>query len=332
MGALRRVLLLLVSLAASGLLAEGVTRLAGYDPWPTTETILGDNQNGHRVDPTRGWEKVPGSFRNVRAGRTVVATHWSNDARATAERELSSDRRVVLLGGSFAYGFGLNDSETFAWLLKETTPDIEWLNLATSGYGTYQSLLTLERYFGNEELSPIIVIYGFNWFHERRNVAADPWQYAMAYTSPGIRLSIPYVVLERGENLERKIHIYPDWPLKRVSAAVALAERAFNKLQISGRAERGPAVMRALLLEMNRLTRERGSRLLILVMGARCDYFEFFEQANIEFVNCRPPTYSPEMSLSDGHPSARRNLHYAECLGSYLRQNELLDENLEGDL
>ena len=135
---------------------------------------------------------------------------------------------------------------------------------------------------------------------------------------------MPYVVLGRNSQLDRKVHTYPDWPLKRASAAVALAERAYNRLQISGRAEQAPTVMRAVLLEMDRLARDHGSRLLIMVLGPRYDYFEFFEQANLSFVNCKPPDYSSEMTLPDGHPSAARNRHYAECLGSHLRRSGIL--------
>lgn len=319
MRALGRALLVLVAIVASGALAESVARFAGYRPWPSWEGLVGDNQRLHRLDPIRGWEKAPGSFPRKNSDRELTVTHWPNDSRATAENRKASDRRIVLLGGSFTYGFGLSDSETFAWLLQEDAPDIEWLNLATKGYGTYQSLLTLERYFVAEKVSPLLVIYGFNWFHERRNVAADPWQYGMAASSPSVRLPMPYVVLGPEAQLERRVHIYPDWPLKRASAAVALAERAYNRLQISSRAERAPTVMRALLLEMDRLTRDHGSRLLIMVLGPRYDYFEFFEQAQLTFVNCKPPNYSSEMTLPDGHPSPARNRHYAECLGSRLR-------------
>jgi hypothetical protein len=304
---------------------EGGARLAGYKSWPENSRLLGFQEGLHQVDPELGWRKQTGVFQFERFERELTVTHWTENRRASATRPTPQSRRVLFLGGSFVYGLGLSDSETLPWKMQSAFPEIEWLNLATSGYGTLQSLLTLEEYLEKHATPPTLVIYGYNWFHAERNVAADSWQYAMAISSPETRLPFPFVWLDDHGNLVRGVHTYPDWPLKRTSAAVALMERVWNKLQVRGRADQGQQATRQLILEMDALARSAGSSLLVMIMG-RCEDRAFFRQQGIDFVDCMPSTYTPELSLPDSHPSGLRNDLYADCLGSYLRQSRLFPE------
>ena len=316
----RLVVVVVVAVVCAAIL-EGGARLAGYRPWPSHERLIGISKRLHQVDDTLGWRKLIGEFRVQRFGRELTVTHWSANRRATAATDLSRDGRVLVIGGSFAYGLGLFDDETLPWLMQRPYTETEWLNLATSGYGTLQALLTLEEYLSQNPTSPRLVIYGYNWFHAERNVAADSWQYAMAVSSPGIRLPLPFVSVDVDGGLRRSVHLYPDWPGKRFSAAIALMERAWNKLQVRGRAGQAEPATRLLLQEMQELTRSRGSRLLVMVMG-RCDECDFFRRESIDYVDCMPDTYSPEMSLPDSHPSGLRNELYAECLRAWVDRNE----------
>ena len=304
---------------------EGGARLAGYRPWPEHSRLLGFPEGLHRVDPELGWRKQTGVFQYERFERELTVTHWTEDRRASAPRSTPQGRRVLFLGGSFVYGLGLSDSETLPWKMQSAFPGIEWLNLATSGYGTLQSLLTLEEYLERHPTPPALVIYGYNWFHAERNVAADSWQYAMAISSPETRLPLPFVRLDSQGHLVRGVHTYPDWPLKRTSAAVALMERAWNKIEVRGRADQAQEAARKLILEMDALARSAGSSLLVMIMG-RCEDQAFFRQQGIDFVDCMPSTYAPELSLPDSHPTGLRNDLYADCLSAYLNQSGLLPE------
>ena len=317
-----RLVLFVALLVVCASILELGARLAGYKPWPQHGRLLGISEGLHQVDPVLGWRKQPGQFQIERFGRILDVTHWPADSRATAATEMDYRRRILVLGGSFAYGLGLSDQETFPWLMQRAYLGVEWLNLATSGYGTYQALLTLEERLDEIPNPPALVVYGYNWFHAERNVAADSWQYAMAISSPGIRLELPFVSLDSVGNLERRVHVYPNWPLKRYSAAVALMERVWNKFQVRGRADQARAATRKLILELDELSRSRGSRLLVMVMG-RCDDLDFFRESGIEYVDCMPTSYSSDMTLPDSHPSGLRNEFYAECLASYLNQPDL---------
>jgi len=73
--------------------------------------------------------------------------------------------RVVAVGDSVTFGFGVNDNETFCsqveQLLKASTPgvDIEVLNLAVPGYDTRQEIGLLKR--NVSALQPDLVLVGF---------------------------------------------------------------------------------------------------------------------------------------------------------------------------
>ena len=141
-----RVVLFFVLVVICASILELGARLADYRPWPQHGRLLGVSEGLHLVDAELGWRKQPGQFRIERFGRILGVTHWPSDRRATAATRTAHSRRALVLGGSFAYGLGLSDQETLPWLMQRAYPGVEWLNLATSGYGTYQALLTLESY------------------------------------------------------------------------------------------------------------------------------------------------------------------------------------------
>jgi hypothetical protein len=57
----------------------------------------------------------------------------------------ASRTRVVLLGDSIAFGYGVSDEETFAHRLEVEDNGLEVLNLGVEGYGPGQELLLLQR-------------------------------------------------------------------------------------------------------------------------------------------------------------------------------------------
>ena len=52
---------------------------------------------------------------------------------------------VLLVGCSFTEGFGVDDEDTFSYLLNARYPHLMFHNFGTGGYGTYQSLLRVKK-------------------------------------------------------------------------------------------------------------------------------------------------------------------------------------------
>lgn len=98
--------------------------------------VMSTDRNGWRITYPRGWRPA-----------ALVPT-------------------VVLAGDSFAYGIGVNDEETVAWILARETP-YKIVNLGVLGYGTDQELVKLEEFLEanpKERLGAIIVLVFDNDF------------------------------------------------------------------------------------------------------------------------------------------------------------------------
>ncbi|MEZ6019759.1 MAG: SGNH/GDSL hydrolase family protein [Planctomycetota bacterium] len=76
------------------------------------------------------------------------------------EREVAKapgTKRVLVLGDSVAWGWGVNNGERFSDRLEERLPGCEVLNMAVPGYGTDQSLWNLQQ--RGWEWHPDLVLY-----------------------------------------------------------------------------------------------------------------------------------------------------------------------------
>lgn len=122
-------------------------------------------------DAHTGWVLSPNLRNQVKAdadGHYVISTN-DDGYRLTTPEEQSKPETipvVILVGDSFVQGVGVDDNETFAWLLARDTP---WtiVNLGVLGYGTHQELLSLTGYLKdhpNLEVRDIVVFVFDNDF------------------------------------------------------------------------------------------------------------------------------------------------------------------------
>ena len=105
-------------------------------------------------DPELGWRNRPG-LRAEATGPTlqfpVFRYRVTINSRGLRDRETTPEpapgvTRIVLLGDSFAWGWGVDDGECFADRLEQRlAPAVEVVNAGVPGYSTDQELLWLER-------------------------------------------------------------------------------------------------------------------------------------------------------------------------------------------
>lgn len=140
--------LLFVALYILGLLlfVEGAARLT----WRFIDTSWGMvvPQDISRFDETYGWSLAPGTRSVSKAtGRPV---EYAINAKGLRGPEIPYDKpagtyRIVLLGDSHTFGFGVPADAHFAALLEGYLPGTQVVNMGVSGYGIDQELLLLER-------------------------------------------------------------------------------------------------------------------------------------------------------------------------------------------
>ena len=97
-----------------------------------------------RHDPVLGWAHRPnaeGSFSSADFSTYVtINSKGFRDAERSYERN-DSRTRIVAIGDSVVWGYGVEDDEGFTHLMEARRGDLEVINLGVSGYGTDQELL-----------------------------------------------------------------------------------------------------------------------------------------------------------------------------------------------
>lgn len=116
-----------------------------------------------RHDADFGWAGRPGARVHVTAGpidyRARINSAGFRD-RERANQTAPGVRRIVLLGDSMSWGWGVEEGERFSDLLDERLGSaVEVINLAVPGYGTDQELWLLEEV--GLRLRPAVVLLGF---------------------------------------------------------------------------------------------------------------------------------------------------------------------------
>jgi len=153
----------LVSVFITTLLIEIVLRVTYVPP---AKVMQGpDLRNGeyYQSDQLLGWRPRP----NVQGMHNIPgqfsSTFRTNSQGLRGAREFSFERgeatRMVVVGDSFTWGYGVNDEDVYVSKLAELLPKVEIINLGVTAYGPSQEL----EYFKSEGIRyrPDIVVLSF---------------------------------------------------------------------------------------------------------------------------------------------------------------------------
>lgn len=132
----------------------------------TSQFTTSKSRNHIAPHPAFGWGNRPGgagSYHVVMAGAGEF--HWSyrhdeDGCRLTGPPSDAPDARpeIFVMGCSGTYGQGVNDEESYPWLLQERFPEYRVRNFAVGAYSLYQMLLRLEHEL--ERTRPAAVVVG----------------------------------------------------------------------------------------------------------------------------------------------------------------------------
>jgi hypothetical protein len=98
----------------------------------------------HVFSSAYGWAGRPGAVAPMGGGRVSLNAHGYRGRELPVPK--TGDRlRVVVLGDSIAFGYGVSDEQTFPHLISVRNDRVEVANLGVEGYGPGQELLVLQR-------------------------------------------------------------------------------------------------------------------------------------------------------------------------------------------
>ena len=137
---LTRAAISLVSLAGVLLGAEGVARLL-RPQWAPTQA----DRMFWKYHPTLGWAHQPGQSGQLNHRDFSVQVRINSRGLRDREYELprTNKKRMLVLGDSFAWGFGVEEHERFSEILEDRHVGWDIINSGVSGYGTDQCYLYL---------------------------------------------------------------------------------------------------------------------------------------------------------------------------------------------
>ena len=122
-------------------------------------------------DETLGWKNIP-SWESATFDRKIAI-----NSKGLRDREYPYEKpagvfRILVLGDSFVWGYGVSNEETFTERLEQALTAegaaIEVLNAGVSGWGTDQQLLYLES--EGFKYSPELVVLAFFLYNDPENI------------------------------------------------------------------------------------------------------------------------------------------------------------------
>jgi len=151
-------------------------------------------------------------------------------------------KKIWIFGDSWVFGWGVNDDQTFPWLLQQSLPNVEVTNFALNGGSSVNELIELRKAIASGEKPDIAILVTPSYFLER-NVLDLNWlrqvsgtaEVSRAYIGIGNALKIDKVKLPQWNyqcSSECGSLIYPIEYEQAV--ALKILEEAWGLLQNSG--------------------------------------------------------------------------------------------------
>lgn len=315
-----RLIAALIGIVFAVSIAEVMLRISGHAPWVTCG--VADDPVLYEPDAELGWKGKAGQYLlpPYEPGSSAIPMTILGDGARASGAAPAAGPGLVFVGGSNMQGMAIPDEDTLAWKVQERFPRWRVRNLGTGAYGTYQSLLMMERAF-REPNPPQLVFYGFDEGHEIRNVAHPVWLQMLQMCSRRGMVELPYCTLNGEGKLSRHPPAaYPTWPLRGQLASVAMLQDAVAHFAARDRPAQAREVTERLLIEMDHLAKQHAAHFCAVMLdfspAGKAHYTKFFAEHGIDFVDCAFPLTKALQVPGEGHPNGAMNARWAECVAA----------------
>ena len=157
-----------------------------------------------QYDSLLGWAQNPGTSVTF-AGRDYSVNVEIN-SQGLRDQEYSIDKsskkRMLILGDSFGWGFGVEVNERFSEVIEERHPDWEIINASVSGYGTDQQFLYLRERGVTYKPDAVVLVMSGTDFHNN-TVGEEYWYYKPVFQVSDGRLEVQNVPVPASTLLQR---------------------------------------------------------------------------------------------------------------------------------
>lgn len=121
-----------------------------------------------------GWTHRPGSRGTHRVDPIFNATYTIDRSGNRWTGPPNTRPKIIILGGSYTFGYGVEDDETYAAILNRRFQSFHVVNAGALAWGTSHSWLRLRQLLAEED-AVNLVLYGFIHHHVVRNGPRRSW-------------------------------------------------------------------------------------------------------------------------------------------------------------
>lgn len=272
---IRRLGLILIGLLLAGLGIEVILRLS--DPVPE----IGSLATFHESDPYLGWKGSPNA--RLRFHRpdfdTLVRTDPDGWRQPQPARPADPAQRILVLGDSFTWGWGVSQGEVFTDRLQARLPTVAIVNRGIIGFGTAQEYLLLKRELAATRYDTVVLMFFINDVADNTDGKDGHRPYFDLVDGQLRAHNLP--ALPRADGLQRffddhsrayHFFAFEIGLLKRRFTGEAADEREYRTAKaVDFHDLPGYAVTARLLGEMNRVAREHGARFFLVYTPQRSE-------------------------------------------------------------
>lgn len=327
----KKFLLATSAIILSVFLAEVMLRFLGYSPWKyansNTSTVFVENEY-------LGWKAKPGThlISTNSAKKKIYMTIDKNGYRKSTINKLNNNEQILIIGGSFTQGWGVDDDSTYTAKLQNQFTNYNFYNLGQSGYSGLQSLLYLKDEI-KKFSKPKLIVYGFIEHHEYRNVARSSWlKMLLEYSNRGFDKApkIPFANLDNNKKLKIENPIgYVLFPLREISSVATLLEKFYMKQKSRKRKKNQKIITKLIFSEMNYIAKKNNTQFLVVNLNwineyTKNEYDVYLSKNKINNVDCNIVLNKEYLVENDFHPNYKAHAHYAKCVSLYLIENNLI--------
>lgn len=311
-------------------LAEVVLRARGNKPWEVYKirrTIEPLGEKFFMPHPKLGYINHPGKFKVTlnNSSYSFNVTNLDNSLRVTRALDTHdgtySNKEIWIFGDSFTYGWGVNNEETYPWLLQEEFTNYKVLNFGISGYGPLHSLIQFKEAIKNNE-KPCLVILAYASFHDMRNTSSrSRGKRLKRLDKANWNLIEPYVRIDRKGILHYAMSEFPyrEFPFMRQSAFINWLEIKYDMIQDIF--YQNHWISKLLIKEFSQLCQKNNIKFVIAGIMADTltyDMLEYCKKEGIAAIDISIPYNNETTILQDGHPNATGHKMLAEKLIYFL--------------
>ncbi|MFH1319485.1 MAG: hypothetical protein ABII90_02375 [Bacteroidota bacterium] len=343
-----KVVILLSFIILFCVIYEVALRIKGIQPFqPKIHNIIYEPEFIFAPSSTLGYTLKPGKFKFTMCdldSLTFNPVHNNDSLRITralqSEKKYISKEKVYIYGASFTYGFGIEDSLTYPYLLQKAYPHLNFVNFSVPGYGTIHALLLLKRAVMYNEI-PSVVVINYSFYHDDTNTLPRKTRETILRFSNMLnenfikKSSFPYADIDHGGKLMIDYipcgSFYTEWLLRRYSAFINFLEMKYNETE--GKFYDNHMVSKKIINEIHKLCLKNNITLVVAginnadltrEMLAYCDTLGIL---NSDISVDLSAESKFRLHPKDGHPNAPAHAEFANKYIKFFRENSLLNDD-----